>query len=362
MAQADPTSLVAVLNDPETGQKQKLSALSALTELALTGPAEAFDVLPHIDAEFFEQTLFDKEEGHGNFGTSLGRFHELMLCLLIRATEYRFNTAQLLDFTRGNLALSLSIVGALLKVPTYEDELAGCALTLLRGFLRADTYAPAELAGTAEYSIAELPHSIEAFVAELLRTKTLQSVVPALATRLFGSKAKPTAATPLSSWLAARTALARAFVHFVGETYLLMHGSRDALRSDLAAASPTVEALLLPLLADAALEPPEAQPPQLLTATLRCAVLCTYKAPPRVAAAARHARVCAALVPLCVAPGRLQLSSLLFALVVNIDALQDLSGGASAAEAADAMELLEALLAASDQVLGRGYFLLTAAG
>ena len=38
MAEAEPLSLVAVLNDADAGQKQKLAALAALAELAFSMP------------------------------------------------------------------------------------------------------------------------------------------------------------------------------------------------------------------------------------------------------------------------------------------------------------------------------------
>ena len=95
----------------------------------------------------------------------------------------------------------------------------------------------------------------------------------------------------------------------MGETYLISWGcSRDQLRADLAAASNAVEQLLLPLLRCAAADPADVPPPPLLRAALRAAALCCYRAPPRVCAAVRTSRVCAALVPLCFAPGRPQLA------------------------------------------------------
>ena len=63
---------------------------------------EVFSAMQQID-KAFEQTLMDKEEGHKLYGTSLGRLHELMLCLLIRSTAHAFTTAQLLEFVRGDL-------------------------------------------------------------------------------------------------------------------------------------------------------------------------------------------------------------------------------------------------------------------
>ena len=152
----DPSSLVATLNDANAGQKQSLAALAELAELARSDGRRAavFSAMQEIDAAF-EQTLVDKEEGQKLYGTSLGRLHELMLCLLIRSTAHAFTTAQLLEFVRGDLPLAISIVGVLLRVPTYEDELVACALGLLRGFFRPDTYVKFWLPG--EQSITAFP-------------------------------------------------------------------------------------------------------------------------------------------------------------------------------------------------------------
>ena len=374
MAEAEPLSLVAVLNDADAGQKQKLAALAALAELASSDARrdEVFFAMQQID-KAFEQTLVDKEvtlalalaliltlalilaltlaqEGHKLYGTSLGRLHELMLCLLLRSTAYAFTSAQLLEFARGDLPLALSIVGALLRVPTYEDALVGCALGLLRGFFRPDTYTKFWLPD--EQSIRAFPKRVETFSAELLRSKLLQAAVPPLAARLFGSGGDLRLA-PLSQWPQPRAALAASFLRLVGETYLISWGcSRDQLRADLAAASSTVESLLLPLLRSAALEPvTDAPPPSLLRAALRAAVLCCFRAPPRVCAAVRASRVCAALAPACLAPGRPQLAALLLGLVMNTDALMPLEAVAEgdAPDAAEGgLELLLALQTASD--------------
>lgn len=347
----DPLSLVATLNDADVGHRQKLAALAELAELASSNARrdEVFFAMQQID-KAFEQTLVDKEEGHKLYGTSLGRLHELMLCLLIRSTAHAFTTAQLLEFARGDLPLALSIVGALLRVPTYEDALVGCALGLLRGFFRPDTYVKFWL--PSEQSITAFPKRVETFSAELLRSKLLQAAVPSLAARLFGPGGDLRLA-PLSRWPQPRTALAAGFLRLVGETYLISWGcSRDQLRADLAAASSAVESLLLPLLRSAALDPvTDAPPPSLLRAALRAAVLCCFRAPPRVCAAVRASRVCAALAPACLAPGRPQLAALLLGLVINADALMPLETVAEgdAPDAAEGgLELLLLLQTASD--------------
>ena len=58
----EPLSLVAVLNDADAGQKQKLAALAALAELASSDARrdEVFYAMQQID-KAFEQTLVDKE-------------------------------------------------------------------------------------------------------------------------------------------------------------------------------------------------------------------------------------------------------------------------------------------------------------
>ena len=315
MTEAEPLSLVAVLNDADAGQKQKLTALATLAELASSDARrdEVFFAMQQID-KAFEQTLVDKEvtlalalaliptlalilalalaqEGHKLYGTSLGRLHELMLCLLLRSTAYAFTSAQLLEFARGDLPLALSIVGALLRVPTYEDALVGCALGLLRGFFRPDTYTKFWLPG--EQSIRAFPKRVETFSAELLRSKLLQAAVPPLAARLFGSGGDLRLA-PLSQWPQPRAALAASFLRLVGETYLISWGcSRDQLRADLAAASSTVESLLLPLLRSAALEPVSAAPPPSLlrAAPARRGALLLPCAAARVRGGAHVARV-----------------------------------------------------------------------
>ena len=82
---------VATLNDEESGAKQRERALAALAELALSDSGAVFSSIQQLDRAF-EAVLIDREEGKKKYGTSLGRMHEMMLIVLIRATNYGLST------------------------------------------------------------------------------------------------------------------------------------------------------------------------------------------------------------------------------------------------------------------------------
>ena len=152
---------VATLNDEESGAKQRERALAALAELALSDSAAVFSSIQQLDRAI-EAVLIDREEGKKKYGTSLGRMHEMMLIVLIRATNYGLSTSQLLEFVGGDVALALAIVQSILKVPAYEDELFAAVVQLLHGFLLPQTYAPA--GGSAlELQIEDFSSHVVAF-------------------------------------------------------------------------------------------------------------------------------------------------------------------------------------------------------
>ena len=120
------------LNDEKESSKAKLSALAKLAECARTDPDAVLSCFSGVD-EAFERLLLDKHQAHLNFGTALGRMHETVLLVLIRATRYTLTTAQLLDFLRGVLALAMTVMQQLIICKSYEDEVIACALGLLCG-------------------------------------------------------------------------------------------------------------------------------------------------------------------------------------------------------------------------------------
>ena len=128
---------------------------------ALELAALVLRALDRLDKSF-EGVLVDREEGHKRYGTALGRLHELMLVVLIRTTDYKFTSAQLLEFVRDDMPLALSILGALLRA-TYEDEVTACGLALLRGMMRADTYVNAHSHDLYAAAGEHGEHALEAF-------------------------------------------------------------------------------------------------------------------------------------------------------------------------------------------------------
>ena len=148
-------------NDEASGAKQRERALAALAELALSDGGAVFSSIQQLDRAF-EAVLIDREESKKKYGTSLGRMHEMMLIVLIRATNYGLSTSQLLEFVGGDVALALAIVQSILKVPAYEDELFAAVVQLLHGFLLPQTYAPA--GGSAlELQIEDFSSHVVAF-------------------------------------------------------------------------------------------------------------------------------------------------------------------------------------------------------
>ena len=194
---------VATLNDEESGAKQRERALAALAELALSDSAAVFSSIQQLDRAF-KAVLIDREEGKKKYGTSLGRMHEMMLIVLIRATNYGLSTSQLLEFVGGDVALALAIVQSILKVPAYEDELFAAVVQLLHGFLLPQTYAPA--GGSAlELQIEDFSSHVVAFPRALLKAKMLLQLPGQLAQRLFPASE---GVVPTSAWPVARVVAA----------------------------------------------------------------------------------------------------------------------------------------------------------
>ena len=282
--------------------------------------------------------LVDKEEANRKFGTAIGRFHETTLLILIRATQYSLTTAQLLDFLRGDVGLALSVLGQIIACASYEDDAIACAICMLMGFCRPDTYVelgePGFGALDMEGSVQAFSARLEQFAAELTKSKLLLTAVPSLATRLFGAPGSKAAAqkadVPLSH---SQTECLRFFLRLVCDLSLLSHEGADVCRADLAAASAAGSTLLLPLLLRIVREePPPADrenpppPPFLLPLALRTTLLVTFRAPPAVASAIRASGILCALIPYCLVGGRSgrTLGALLLLFMCNVDALAPL--------------------------------------
>ena len=109
MSAEPPEALIGVLNDPSVGSRAKERALAGLADAARAEPERVLSLLAAVDATF-ETLLNERHDGVQKFGTALGRMHETVLLVLMRATGYRFSTAQLLDFLRGDVPLALTIM------------------------------------------------------------------------------------------------------------------------------------------------------------------------------------------------------------------------------------------------------------
>ena len=303
----DPDGLIATLNAPSSPSKLRLATLAKLADRALTDPDGVLSAFHSID-EHFELLLNEKHEANKQYGTGLGRMHETVLLILLRCTRYTLTTAQLLDFLRGDLPLAMAVLQQLIGCAAYEEDAICCALKLLCGFMRADTYAEFALreSGSASFdvegSVEAFGEQLERFSVELLRSKLLLVAVPALASRLAASARTMGMAAELSPM---QEGSCRAFMALVCNLSLLHFDSADASRSALATASSAGSVLLLPLLqrlvacasASAASASPPPPPPPLLSLALRAAILLCFRAPAQVAAAVRTSAVLAALAP-----------------------------------------------------------------
>ena len=356
---------IKTLNNPAESSKAKLAALARIAELARHEPSEAFRIFDGV-AEAFEETLDEKAKAAKEMSTNLGRFHETVLLILIRATRYRLRTAQLLEFVGGNVALSLGILQQLIGCAAHEDEAIACALEILAGFARPDTYieiegvrphgagpagsSPGNFDREGEGSVTAFSACLENFSAELLRSKLLLACVPALATRLAKGKDSSDGlggSCGSAQLSAGQLGCARGFLRFVCCLSLLNFDDAAACAKDCAAASKAGSTLVLPLLARLVDEhkaetelvtvlqpvskPAEDSPtlapptPPLLALALKAAVLLCFRAPSAVASAIRSAGVLTSLVPLLIRPGApLRHMALLLALAINVDALAPL--------------------------------------
>ena len=334
---------VATLNDEESGAKQRERALAALAELALSDSGAVFSSIQQLDRAF-EAVLIDREEGKKKYGTSLGRMHEMMLIVLIRATNYGLSTSQLLEFVGGDVALALAIVQSILKVPAYEDELFAAVVQLLHGFLLPQTYAPA--GGSAlELQIEDFSSHVVAFSRALLKAKMLLQLPGQLAQRLFPASE---GVVTTSAWPVARVVAAEAFLKLLTNAYELVHDDFDALRSEISAATDTVTAVLVPLLRAAAATAPGGGPPPLLGLTIRALILCAFGAPRKVLRAAVATAPFEELLGFARGGAQpLKATGLYFAMLANVDALSALSDAtAETAERARADSLVVAVQAA----------------
>ena len=366
----EAASWAASLHDPAASSKAKLAALAKLADLARHEPSEALRVFDGV-AEAFDAALAEKEKASKELSTSLGRMHETTLLILIRATRYRLRTAQLLDFVRGDVALGLSILQQLIGCAAYEDEAIACALELLAGFARPDTYL--EIDGfsdkNGEGSVEAFSACLESFSAELLKSKLLLACVPALATRLAkrGGGGGGGGGGGQAQLSAGQLGCARGFLRFICCLSLLNFDDATACAKGLAAASAAGSTLVLPLLQRLAGEldaetqlllmaaeeeaggghgraarannewedppppppppspPSRPPPPPLLVLALKTAVLLCFRAPAQVASAVRASGVLGTLVRLLVYPGgSTRPTALLLALAINVDALAPL--------------------------------------
>ena len=288
--------------------------------------------------------LIDREEGKKKYGTSLGRMHEMMLIVLIRATNYGLSTSQLLEFVGGDVALALAIVQSILKVPAYEDELFAAVVQLLHGFLLPQTYAPA--GGSAlELQIEDFSSHVVAFSRALLKAKMLLQLPGQLAQRLFPASE---GVVPTSAWPVARVVAAEAFLKLLTNAYELVHDDFDALRSEISAATDTVTTVLVPLLRAAAATAPGGGPPPLLGLAIRALILCAFGAPRKVLRAAVATAPFEELLGFARGGAQpLKATGLYFAMLANVDALSALSDAtAETAERARADSLVVAVQAA----------------
>ena len=349
MDAAEVLDLVASLNS-DSASKQKLVALAKLADIALNDPDAVLSCLDATVDDAMDRMLADKADAYYKFGTALGRVHETVLLLLLRATRYQLTTAQLLDLMRGDVPLSITVLKALTQVTSHEDECIAAALELLCGFAHPDTYADLEgwrctTGLDGQGTVVAFAERLGTFAAALISSKLLLGVVPLLAQRIFpvGRCSK------MSELSAPKRGCLRAFCKLACNSSLMLYSSTDDLRSELAAASSVGKDLLLPALVALAADTPspgsEGPPPSsMLSLTLRTSVLLCFRAPAAVASIFRASAIIAALVPHCLLPHTPKHAAHLLALAINIDVLKPLSDpNASNKERHTAEDLLAAL-------------------
>ena len=80
---------VDVLNSDSSGSKEKILALSTFSDLARVKSERntLFRGFQRV-SERFEKLLDDKHRGSAQFGTALGRYHELTAATLMRLMDY----------------------------------------------------------------------------------------------------------------------------------------------------------------------------------------------------------------------------------------------------------------------------------
>ena len=196
--EGSPDAWVRELNDESVSGKAKLGALVKLANRAYDEPDEIMTLFNGVE-EAFDRLLADKEQANKKLGTALGRFHETTLLILLRATRYSLSTAQLLDFLREDMTLALTVLQQLIGCTSYEDAAVACAVGLLGGFCRPETYLGVDLGGgllvdsVEDGSVQAFAARLEAFSADLQKSKILHTALPAIAQRAFGGASATTA-------------------------------------------------------------------------------------------------------------------------------------------------------------------------
>eukprot|EP00941_MAST-03F_sp_MAST-3F-sp1_P006529 g6529.t1 len=128
--------MLKILNDEDESLKLKLDVLLIFAECATVKRYRNL-MLEFMNGitNVFDENLNDKLEGKRSFGTKIGRLHELVLIILVRLLDYKLEASSFLQLLNGDLSISLHLLIAVFKVPSYEDAVILQLVHLLSDFV-----------------------------------------------------------------------------------------------------------------------------------------------------------------------------------------------------------------------------------
>eukprot|EP00948_MAST-09A_sp_MAST-9A-sp1_P003992 g3992.t1 len=162
----------------EVNNKAKLNVLVVMTNIAIVEDYRdmVLDAFRRMQ-QGFEKVLLDREGGQKKYGTDLGKFHELVVILLMRVMDYNLNASDLLELVSHDLKLALSILMDILKVEEYELEVFACLSRMLYQFSLPQTFfldnGDSEM---MEHDIGQLGKTLESIAKFATSTSMMETI------------------------------------------------------------------------------------------------------------------------------------------------------------------------------------------
>jgi hypothetical protein len=164
--------------------KSKQSSLALLCMLARNDDARdcIFDSLASLSGAL-EELLGQKEQARKDFGTQLGPFHTLVLTLLLRVQRYQLGAADVMELLRGDVALSVEVLGCVCAQQPLEHAAVSACSRILFQMTTPAAHFSSQAAGEPT------EHALSAFSAVMLQLQRLFQVSDGVLKRVAGDRA-----------------------------------------------------------------------------------------------------------------------------------------------------------------------------